>query len=74
MVKIFNKITINKLLVYYRHSGQIWHKHCQFSFDINMIKAELQRVIMNSSDKKIEDYLTTINTSTKMSVSKVCLR
>ena len=35
------------------------------SFDINMIKAELQRLIMNSSDKKIEDYLTTINTSTK---------
>ena len=35
------------------------------SFDINMIKAELQRLIMNSSDKKLEDYLTTINTSTK---------
>ena len=35
------------------------------SFDINMIKAELQRLIMNSSDKKLQDYLTTINTSTK---------
>ena len=35
------------------------------SFDINMIKAELQRFIMNSSDKKLEDYLTKINTSTK---------
>jgi DNA polymerase III epsilon subunit-like protein len=35
------------------------------SFDINMIKAELQRLIMNSSDKKLEDYLTRINTSTK---------
>ena len=35
------------------------------SFDINMIKAELQRLIMNSSDKKLQDYLTTINTSKK---------
>lgn len=35
------------------------------SFDINMIKAELQRLIMNSSDKKLQEYLTTINTSTK---------
>jgi DNA polymerase III epsilon subunit-like protein len=35
------------------------------SFDINMIKAELQRLIMNSSDKNLQDYLTTINTSTK---------
>ena len=35
------------------------------SFDINMIKAELQRLIMNSSDKKLQDYLTKINTSTK---------
>ena len=35
------------------------------SFDINMIKAELQRLIMNSSDKKLHDYLTTINTSKK---------
>ena len=35
------------------------------SFDINMIKAELQRLIMNSSDKKLQEYLTKINTSTK---------
>lgn len=35
------------------------------SFDINMIKAELQRLIMISSDKKLQEYLTTINTSTK---------
>ena len=35
------------------------------SFDINMIKAELQRLIMNSSDKKLQEYLTTINMSTK---------
>jgi DNA polymerase III epsilon subunit-like protein len=35
------------------------------SFDINMIKAELQRLIMNSSDKNLQEYLTTINTSTK---------
>jgi len=35
------------------------------SFDINMIKAELQRLIMNSFDEKLEDYLTKINTSTK---------
>jgi DNA polymerase III epsilon subunit-like protein len=35
------------------------------SFDINMIKAELQRLIMNSFDKKLQEYLTKINTSTK---------
>jgi DNA polymerase III epsilon subunit-like protein len=35
------------------------------SFDINMIKAELQRLIMNSSDKNLQEYLTKINTSTK---------
>lgn len=35
------------------------------SFDINMIKAELQRLIMISSDKNLQEYLTTINTSTK---------
>ena len=35
------------------------------SFDINMIKAELQRLIMNSSDTKLQEYLTKINTSTK---------
>ena len=35
------------------------------SFDINMIKAELQRLIMNSSDEKLQEYLTKINTSTK---------
>ena len=35
------------------------------SFDINMIKAELHRLIMNSSDKKLQEYLTKINTSTK---------
>ena len=35
------------------------------SFDINMIKAELQRLIMNSFDEKLQDYLTKINTSTK---------
>jgi DNA polymerase-3 subunit alpha len=35
------------------------------SFDINMIKAELQRFIMNSSDKKLQEYLTKINTATK---------
>ena len=35
------------------------------SFDINMIKAELQRLIMNSFDEKLQEYLTKINTSTK---------
>ena len=35
------------------------------SFDINMIKAELQRLIMNSFNEKLQEYLTTINTSTK---------
>ena len=35
------------------------------SFDINMIKAELQRLIMNSSDTKLQEYLKKINTSTK---------
>ena len=35
------------------------------SFDINMIKAELQRLIMNSSNEKLQEYLTKINTSTK---------
>ena len=35
------------------------------SFDINMIKAELQRLIMNSFNEKLQEYLTKINTSTK---------
>jgi DNA polymerase III epsilon subunit-like protein len=39
------------------------------SFDINMIKAEIQRLIMNSLNLneviKLQEYLTKINTSTK---------
>ena len=35
------------------------------SFDINIVKVELQRLIINSSDEKLQEYLTTINTSTK---------
>ena len=35
------------------------------SFDINMIKAELQRLINDSVNIKLQEYLTKINTSTK---------
>ena len=35
------------------------------SFDINMIKAELQRLIINNFNTKLEEYLTKMNTSTK---------